>query len=81
MEPLECRSTPLEVLATSLVMRLSVDDLQWLGRELAKRAEEKRSGASGVSRLPRRLGTYEATALGSDGPATSTTASMPSPPG
>jgi hypothetical protein len=46
MEPLEYRSiVPLEVLAISLVMRLSVDELEWLWRELAWRTEEKRSQA------------------------------------
>jgi hypothetical protein len=33
---------PIEILATSLVMRLSVDELEWLWRELAQRTEEKR---------------------------------------
>jgi hypothetical protein len=46
MEPLEYRSiVPLEVLAASLVMRLSVDELEWLWRDLAKRTEEKRCKA------------------------------------
>jgi hypothetical protein len=43
MEPSESRSIlPLEILATSLVMRLSLNELEWLWRELAKRTEEKR---------------------------------------
>jgi hypothetical protein len=47
MEPLEYRSiVPLEVLAASLTMRLSVDELEWLWKELATRTEaEKRKDA------------------------------------
>ena len=46
MEPPEYGSIfPLEVLATSLAMRLSVDELEWLWRELAQRTEEKRCKA------------------------------------
>jgi hypothetical protein len=46
MEPPDDRNTvSLEVLATSLVMRLSVGELEWLWRELAQRAEEKTSEA------------------------------------
>jgi hypothetical protein len=43
MEPTEYKSTfALEVLVTSLVMRLTLDELEWLSRELAQRTEEKR---------------------------------------
>jgi hypothetical protein len=43
MEPLEYRRiVPLEVLAASLAMRLSIDELEWLWRELAKRIEAER---------------------------------------
>ena len=43
MGPRAYRSTaPLEVLATSLAMGLSYNELEWLWRELARRAEEKR---------------------------------------
>jgi hypothetical protein len=46
MEPPEYRSiTPLEVLAASLVVRLSLNELEWLWRELARRTEEKRRKA------------------------------------
>ncbi len=43
MEPTEYKSTfALEVLATSLVMRLTLDELEWLCNALAQRTEEKR---------------------------------------
>ncbi len=43
MEPPEYKSTlALEVLATSLVRRLTLDELEWLSRQLAQRTEEKR---------------------------------------
>ncbi len=43
MEPPEYKSTlALEVLATSLVRRLTLDELEWLSRQLAQRIEEKR---------------------------------------
>ena len=43
MGPPAYRSTaPLEVLATSLAMGLSYNELEWLWMELARRAEEKR---------------------------------------
>jgi hypothetical protein len=48
MEPSEYGSTTaLEILATSVVMRLSVAELDWLWGELARRTEEKRCAASG----------------------------------
>jgi hypothetical protein len=43
MQPPQYRSfAALEVLATSLVMRLSLNELEWLWRELAQRTQEKR---------------------------------------
>ncbi len=43
MEPTEYKSTfALEVLATSLVARLTLDELEWLCNALARRTEEKR---------------------------------------
>jgi hypothetical protein len=36
-----------EVLAASLAMRLTLEELEWLWRDLAKRAEEKRREAAG----------------------------------
>jgi hypothetical protein len=43
MERLEYRRiVPLEILAASLAMRLSVDELEWLLRELAQRTEAER---------------------------------------
>ena len=43
MEPTESKSTfALEVLATSLVARLTLDELEWLCNALARRTEEKR---------------------------------------
>ena len=43
MEPTEYKSTfALEVLATSLVTRLTLDELEWLCNALAQRTEEKR---------------------------------------
>jgi hypothetical protein len=33
---------PLEILATSLVTRLTLDELEWLCSALARRTEEKR---------------------------------------
>ncbi len=47
IEPPEYKSFPaIEVLAASLVMRLTVDDLERLGRELQKRTEERRRQAA-----------------------------------
>jgi hypothetical protein len=43
MEPLEYRSiVPLEVLAASLAMRLSIEEREWLWRGLSKRTEAER---------------------------------------
>ena len=43
MEPSEYRSTlPLELLASSLAMRLTLDELDWLWRELAQRTEAQK---------------------------------------
>ena len=43
MEPPEYKSTlALEILATSLVTRLTLGELEWLWRALAQRTEEKR---------------------------------------
>ncbi len=43
MEPPEYPSTlPLEILAASLAMRLTLDELDWLWRELAQRTEAQR---------------------------------------
>ena len=43
MEPPKSSSiVSLEVLATSLVMRLSLNELAWLWRDLAQRTQEKR---------------------------------------
>ncbi len=43
MESTEYKSTlPLEILATSLVTRLTLDELEWLHNALAQRTEEKR---------------------------------------
>ncbi len=43
MEPTEYKSTfALEVLTSSLVTRLTLDEFEWLWRELAQRTEEKR---------------------------------------
>jgi hypothetical protein len=36
------RSLPLEILAASLAMRLTLDELDWLWRELAQRTEAHR---------------------------------------
>ena len=53
MQPPEYRSfAALEVLATSMVMRLSLNDLEWLWRELAQRTQEKRRKASKVGGEP-----------------------------
>ncbi len=42
MKPPEYRSTlALEVLASSLATRLTVDELEWLSKALAQRSEEK----------------------------------------
>jgi hypothetical protein len=41
----------LGILAASLVLRLSPDELEWLYRELEERAEEKRREASGEERV------------------------------
>ena len=49
MELSEYKSTlPLEVLATSLVSRLTLDELEWLSRVLAERTEEKRRKERGT---------------------------------
>jgi hypothetical protein len=58
MEPLEYRKTlALEVLAASLQMRLTLDELEWLWRELAQRtqAQKRRKAArrEGGERLDR----------------------------
>jgi hypothetical protein len=59
MEPPEYRSiVPLEVLAASLVMRLRVDELEWLWRELAQRTEEKRRKAGAQGEEPFVLAGY-----------------------
>ena len=43
MEPSEYKSTlALEVLASSLVTRLTLDELEWLSRQLAQRIEAQR---------------------------------------
>jgi hypothetical protein len=43
MDPTEYKSTfALEILATSLVTRLTLDELEWLCNALAQRTEEKR---------------------------------------
>jgi hypothetical protein len=43
MEPPEHPSTlPLEILAASLAMRLTLDELDWLWRKLAQRTEAHR---------------------------------------
>jgi hypothetical protein len=43
MEPTEYKSTfALEVLTSSLVTRLTLDELEWLCNALAQRTEEKR---------------------------------------
>ena len=48
MEPPESKSTfALEVLATSLVTRLTLDELEWLCSALARRTEEKRRKEEG----------------------------------
>jgi hypothetical protein len=48
------RIVPLEVLAASLAIRLSVDELEWLWRELAKRTEsEARRGPQTARRTSR----------------------------
>jgi hypothetical protein len=40
MEPPEYKSTlPLEILAASLATRLTLDELEWLSRDLAQRTE------------------------------------------
>jgi hypothetical protein len=41
----------LGILAASLAMRLSPDELEWLCKELEKRAEEKRGEAGGEERV------------------------------
>jgi hypothetical protein len=43
MEPPEYKSTlPLEILAASLTTHLTLDELEWLSRELAQRTEAQR---------------------------------------
>ena len=43
MEPPEYKSTlPLEILAASLATRLTLDELDWLSRELAQRTDAHR---------------------------------------
>jgi hypothetical protein len=43
MGPSEYKSTlPLEILATSLVTRLTLDELEWLERKLVEHTKEKR---------------------------------------
>jgi hypothetical protein len=43
MEPPEYKSTlPLEILAASLATRLTLDELEWLSRDLAQRTEAHR---------------------------------------
>jgi hypothetical protein len=60
MEPRQYRSfTALEVLATSLVMRLTLDDLEWLCRELKERTDQKRGEGAGVQ-LPVQAGYRDA---------------------
>jgi hypothetical protein len=46
-DPLERPIIATEVLAASLAMRLTLEELEWLWRDLAKRAEEKRREAAG----------------------------------
>jgi hypothetical protein len=49
MEPSEYKSTlPLEILATSLVTRLTLDELEWLSRVLAQRTNEKSRKERGI---------------------------------
>jgi hypothetical protein len=43
-------STAVEILAASLAMSLDPDELEWLWRELARRAAENRSKAAVASR-------------------------------
>ena len=48
MEHPEYKSTlALEILATSLATRLTLDELEWLWPELAQRTEQKRRQAGG----------------------------------
>jgi hypothetical protein len=59
METPKSRSiAPLEILATSLVMRLSLDELEWLCGELAQRTEEKRRKESKEGGEPSVLAGY-----------------------
>jgi hypothetical protein len=77
LEPTGYKSTfALDLLAASLAMRLGVDELEWLGRELVKRTEvERRKEVHGeqgepLGRLHTRggLGTSEGQrSVGSDG--------------
>jgi hypothetical protein len=41
----------LEILAASLALRLTPDELEWLGKDLEGRAEEKRREAGGEERV------------------------------
>jgi hypothetical protein len=50
MGPSEYKSTlPLEILATSLVTRLTLDELEWLERKLVEHTKEKRRKERGTS--------------------------------
>ena len=51
-------TVPLEVLAASLAMHLSVDELEWLWRDLARRTQEKRCTACEAGEEPFVLESY-----------------------
>ena len=60
MQPPQYRSfTALEVLATSLLMRLTLDELEWLWRELKERTDQKRGEMAG-GQLPVQAGYRDA---------------------
>jgi len=60
MQPPQYRSfTALEVLATSLLMRLALDELEWLWRELKERTDQKRGEMAG-GQLPVQAGYRDA---------------------
>jgi len=44
--------TAMQVLATSLATHLTLEELEWLWRELAKRAEQKGPRAGGAGQEP-----------------------------
>jgi hypothetical protein len=47
-DPQSGRISPLGILAASLALRLTLDELEWLYRELEERTEEKRRNAGEV---------------------------------